>query len=135
MPLKRLQNCVKNWWTMPTKVIFPPRFKKDLRKLSRKYPVVLDELEKLSFQIQADERPGDKIPNVGYDVYKVRLKNPSAQKGKSGGFRVIYYIYLVDKIYYLSIYSKSQQLDISPEEIQSLIEEILPPASESDEAE
>ena len=122
-----------NWQAMTTKIIFPPPFKKDLRKLSRKYPAVLDELEKLSLELQADERPGDKIPSVGYDVYKVRLKNPSAQKGKSGGFRVIYYIHVVDSIYYLSIYSKSEQVDISPEEIRAIIEEILPPTSDTDD--
>jgi mRNA-degrading endonuclease RelE of RelBE toxin-antitoxin system len=133
MLLRHLLSFETNWQTMPSKVIFPAPFKKDLRKLSRKYPAVLDELERLSLELQADERPGDKIPNVGYDVYKVRLKNPSAQKGKSGGFRVIYYIYVVDKVYYLSIYSKSQQIDISPEEIRAIIEEILPPPSETEE--
>jgi mRNA-degrading endonuclease RelE of RelBE toxin-antitoxin system len=67
---------------MPTKIIFPPRFKKDVRKLSRKYPAILDELETLSLELQADERPGDKIPNIGFDVYKVRLKIPLQKRQK-----------------------------------------------------
>jgi mRNA-degrading endonuclease RelE of RelBE toxin-antitoxin system len=118
---------------MPTKAIVPPFFKKELQRLFRKYPAVLDEFESLRLAIEKDERPGDKIPNVGYDVYKERLKNPSAKKGKSGGFRVIYYVYIEDTVFFLSIYSKSEQENISPEAIQDLIDELDLP--ESDESE
>ncbi len=77
---------------MPTHVDLPPPFKKDLKQLGRKYRAVLSDVEQLIGELEADERPGDKIPNVGFDVYKVRLRNTSAGKGKRGGFRVIYYV-------------------------------------------
>jgi len=78
---------------MPTKIELPRLFLRELRNLAKKYPAVLKQFERLSDQLKNDERPGDKIPGVGYDVYKVRLPNPSAQRGKSGGFRVIYYVH------------------------------------------
>jgi mRNA-degrading endonuclease RelE of RelBE toxin-antitoxin system len=109
---------------MPTTVEIAVSARKQLKKLKRKFPAVSSELNKLVAQLEADDRPGDKIPNVGYDVYKVRLANPSAQRGKSGGFRVIYYVQLADSVILISIYSKSDQSDISPEQIQYLLEDL-----------
>lgn len=90
------------------------------------------EVRKLVIQLEADERPGDKIPGVGYNVYKAHLPNPSAQKGKSGGFRVLYYVQLADEVILVTIYSKTQQADISVEKIRQILEELL---SSSDEDE
>ena len=78
-------------------------------------------------RLQDDERPGQRIPGVGYAVYKVRLPNRSARRGKSGGFRVIYYAQIADTVTLLAIYSKSDDVDISIREIQQL-------AREADEA-
>lgn len=121
---------------MPTKVNVPAPFLRELRRLAKKYPAVLKQFEKLAEQLKADERPGDKIPHVGRDVYKVRLANPSAKRGKSGGFRVIYYVQLVDSVLMVTIYSKTEQIDISPEEIRRIVDETQPPDSddESDDA-
>ncbi len=74
------------------------------------------------------QRPGQRIPRVGYEVYKVRLPNRAARRGKSSGFRVIYYAQLGDLITLLTIYSKFEESDISTREIQQL-------AQEADEAE
>ncbi len=93
--------------------------------MARKYPLVLLEIEKLVQELKDDNRPGDIIPNVGYEVYKVRLANPSAQKGKSGGFRVIYYVRLADNVALLTIYSKGDYEHIPINRIQSLIEDAL----------
>jgi mRNA-degrading endonuclease RelE of RelBE toxin-antitoxin system len=117
---------------MPTTVSIPDPFQKELKRLSRKYPQVLDAVETLISTLESDQRPGDKIPHVGYDVYKVRLRNPSAGRGKSGGFRVIYFVQLADSVVLLTIYSKTAQTDISPEEIRRVLQEILPPDTEKD---
>jgi len=82
---------------MATKVDIAPLFVKELRRLAKKFPQVVAQVDGLIDELQQDECPGDKIPQVGYDVYKVRLANPSAARGKSGGFRVIYYVQLVDQ--------------------------------------
>ncbi len=69
---------------MPTKIDTPDEFLKQLTRLERKYGDILPEFHKLLVQLQNDERPGDLIPHTGHAVYKVRLNNPSAQRGKRG---------------------------------------------------
>jgi mRNA-degrading endonuclease RelE of RelBE toxin-antitoxin system len=64
------------------------------------------------------------MQNVQYPVYKVRLRNTHAQRGKSGGYRVIYYVKIKEHIILLTIYTKTAQTDISVQEIRRLIEEI-----------
>lgn len=110
---------------MPTKVNIPPQFQKYLKRLSRKYPAVIGEVRQLVNQLEEDKRPGDKITRVGHDVYKVRLKNPSAARGKSGGFRMIYYVRFSDSVQLLTIYSKTDQIDITPEEIRLILQDNL----------
>lgn len=116
---------------MATKLQATPQFEKELDRLSGKYHRVTEEVAVLGDQLKRDERPGDKIPRVGYDVYKVRLKNPSAGRGKSGGFRVIYYVHVADFVLLLTIYSKSEYDDMSPARLRQLIEEYMPPDDES----
>jgi len=65
-----------------------------------------------------------KSPTSGMMCIKVRLANPSAQKGKSGGFRVIYYVRLGDRVVLLTIYAKSDQPDISPQDIIALLDDL-----------
>lgn len=118
---------------MPTTVNIPPEVRKEIKNLKRKYPAVTDEVRKLVDQLENDERPGDKIPGVGYDVHKVRLPNPSARRGKSGGFRVIYYLKMADRVILVTIYSKTEQTDISPESIRRILADLLPDDGETDE--
>ena len=75
--------------------------------------------------MESDDRPGDRVRGTGYTVYKERLRNQSAGRGKSGGFRVIYYVQLADKVVLLTIYSKTDQSDISVREIRLLVAEVL----------
>jgi mRNA-degrading endonuclease RelE of RelBE toxin-antitoxin system len=119
---------------MPTTVSIAAAFQKDLDRIARKFPKVIDVTAALIDTLKNDERPGDKVPRVGYDVYKVRLKNPSAGRGKSGGFRAIYYVQLANSVILLTIYSKTEQTDISPDEIRRILQETQPPDSENSDA-
>lgn len=65
--------------------------------------------------------PGDTVAGVGYDVYKVRLRNRSASRGKSGGFRVIYFLRQPSAIVLLTIYSKTAKVDIHASDIRDII--------------
>lgn len=107
---------------MPTQVDYAPPFDKSLRNLAKQYRGVRKQVDAFIQQLEADDRPGDQIPGVGYEVYKVRLPNPDAQRGKSGGFRVIYYVQLADKVLLLIIYSKTQTDDIPVERLREIIE-------------
>ena len=109
---------------MPTVVKIPPTFRKYVKNLQRKYPAVTSEVRKLVLQLESGLRPGRKISGAGHDVYKARLRNPSAGRGKSGGFRLIYYLKLADIVYLLAIYSKTEKDDISAEEIRQLVAQL-----------
>jgi len=118
---------------MPTKVDTPPEFLRQLKRLARKYPTVTQIVRELIDELETDSRPGDLIPNVGYDVYKVRIKNPDSQRGKSGGFRVIYYLKLIDSVILIIIYSKTERNDISPHEIKEIVDELIMADDSDDE--
>ena len=50
-------------------------------------------------------------------IYKARIINSDTGRGKSGGYRVIYYIVTQDLIRLVTIYSKTEQEDIGAAEI------------------
>ena len=102
---------------------FTPRFKRDLRELAKRYRAIRKDIEPLIEQLQGGETPGDKIRGINYQVFKVRLKNSNIQKGKSGGYRVIYYIKTESAIILVTIYSKSDISDVSNKIIEKAIEQ------------
>ena len=113
----------EKYTVMPTLVRDLPNFIRRLRRIERKYPKTIDEIESLIARLAQGERPGQRIPRVGYAIYKVGLPNRAERRGKSGGFRVIYYVQLSDRVTLLTIYSKSEESDISAREIQELARE------------
>jgi mRNA-degrading endonuclease RelE of RelBE toxin-antitoxin system len=65
-------------------------------------------------------------PKIGNEIlqncYKIRMAITSKGKGKSGGARVITYIYIQEEtVYLLSIYDKSEHTTISDAVIRELI--------------
>ncbi len=118
-----MKRYVEESTAMPTTVKYHPLFGKQLERLERKYRRTADEVDSLLVQLERGERPGQRIPRVGYAVYKVRLPNRAARRGKSGGFRVIYYVQFSDRVTLLTIYSKSDENDISARAIQELARE------------
>jgi mRNA-degrading endonuclease RelE of RelBE toxin-antitoxin system len=65
--------------------------------------------------------PGDQIPDIGYAVFKLRVRNSDTQKGKSGGYHLIYYVKTAMAILLLTIYTKSEQVDIAADDLRSII--------------
>jgi len=97
-------------------------FRRDARKLIKKYRSISNEIIALSETLSENPTMGT---SLGDGVYKVRLRIASKQKGKSGGARVITCVKVVrETVYLLSIYDKSEQADIADEKIQELIQEI-----------
>ena len=99
----------------PIQIALTPRFKKELRELAKRYRSIRTDLQPLIEQLQVGEILGDRIAGVKYQVFKVRLKNTNIQKGKSGGYRVIYYLKTDKEIILTTIYSKSDLSDVSNE--------------------
>ena len=105
---------------MPMTVRYLKVFDRRLVRLERKYPRTSQEVRNLVHLLIQGQRPGEKITGTGFPVYKVRLPNRAARRGKSGGFRVIYYAQIDDVVTLLTIYSKTEIRDISLREIQAL---------------
>ena len=104
-------------------VIASPMFNRNTRNLKKKYRNILKDVDPLLEQLENGETPGDQVVGTGYPVFKVRVKNSDNQKGKSGGYRVIYYLKTVDRTLLLTIYSKSELDDVAAEDLVKIIEE------------
>ncbi|MBE9050530.1 type II toxin-antitoxin system RelE/ParE family toxin [Nostocales cyanobacterium LEGE 11386] len=100
-----------------------PTFKRNLRALAKKYRSIRNDIQPVIEQLQQGELPGDQIPGVGYAIFKLRVRNSNTQKGKSGGYRLIYYVKTATGIILLTVYTKSEQVDIAAKDIQSIIAE------------
>jgi mRNA-degrading endonuclease RelE of RelBE toxin-antitoxin system len=114
----------------PIQVTFTPEFKRNLRQLAKKYRRIKSDLQPILDQLTSGSKPGDQVPQVRYEVFKVRAKNSDASKGKSGGYRLIYYVESASEVVLVTVYSKTEQADIAPEAIRQIIldlESALPP--------
>lgn len=96
-------------------------FKKQIKKYSKKFHSLADDLEELYNILLKDPKSGI---SKGNNIYKLRLKNSDLKKGKNSGYRVITYIIDEQKeILLLTIYSKNDLENISDQQIDFLIEE------------
>ncbi|WP_371199227.1 hypothetical protein [Flammeovirga sp. OC4] len=66
-----------------------PNFKKELKKLAKKYPSIKEDFAKLIEKLEVDPEYGT---SLGNNCYKIRMAISSKGKGKSGGSRVITYV-------------------------------------------
>jgi len=100
-------------------IVPTPQFKKSVKKLFKRYRQIAKDLADLEQELQEDIYAG---VDLGNGCFKIRLKNSSVPTGKSGGFRVIYFLRTQEKIYLLEIYSKS---DLENIEDKKLVEILL----------
>ncbi|MFP4308476.1 MAG: type II toxin-antitoxin system RelE/ParE family toxin, partial [Desulfococcaceae bacterium] len=101
-------------------------FKRNLRFLSKKYRNVRSDIEPIIGEIQKRNFIGDQIPKTGnFVIYKVRVRNRDTKKGKSGGYRIIYFLETEEKVIFLTIYSKAEKSDISLEKIRSILKKSI----------
>jgi mRNA-degrading endonuclease RelE of RelBE toxin-antitoxin system len=105
----------------PLPVAYTPEFKRNLRQLAKKYRHIREDIQPTVDQLVAGAKPGDQISGVQQVVYKVRVGNSDARKGKSGGYRMIYHVKEGVAIVLITIYSKSDQADVSVAEIRRVI--------------
>ena len=97
-------------------------FQRNLRKLKKKYRNIKNDVQAVITKLQKGDLLGDQIPNIDYQVYKLRIKNSDNKKGKSGGYRLIYYLKTEKSIILLTIYSKSEQVNITNKQIIDIID-------------
>lgn len=102
---------------------FTPEFKRNLRALAKKYRHIRSDIQPVIEALQNGDLIGDQIPRVGYTVFKVRVKNSDLQKGKSAGYRFIYYLRTAESIILITLYSKTEQSDVSAAQIRQVIKD------------
>ncbi len=99
------------------------KFQKKMKSLEKKYRNINDDVRPIVESLATGELPGDRISGLNLEIYKVRVKNRNNQKGKSGGYRLIYYVKTIDRVILVTIYTKSEQEDIDKNEIEDIIAE------------
>ena len=72
-------------------------------------------LRQLQLGLASDPEAGDMIPGAG-GIRKLRWRDSRRGKGKRGGLRIIYYVFLSDEeIWLLTLYDKDEAADLSRE--------------------
>lgn len=108
---------------MNYKIELTDNFKKEAKKLIKKYASLRIEIKELGKVLSTNPTLGTPLGN---DVYKIRLSISSKNKGKSGGARVISFVKIIgETVYLLSIYSKGEKDSISDKEIKELLSAYL----------
>jgi len=108
---------------MSYRVELSTNFKREAKRLSKKYPSLKSELEELFAELE--DNPTSGIP-LGNDIYKIRLAIASKGKGKSGGARVLSFVKVTETTVLLfSIYSKGEVDNLTDSQIQKLIKDYL----------
>ena len=107
---------------MSFSVIPVEKFKKEAKRLIKKYPSIRQELQDLAEILQVAPETGTPL---GADTYKIRIAIKSKGKGKSGGARVITYVVTPEKeVYLLTIYDKSELDSLDDRTIRQIIKSL-----------
>lgn len=107
---------------MSYNIIAVPSFRKELKKLAKKYNSLKQEITSLFNNLERNPTIGTPI---GKNCYKIRIAIASKGKGKSGGARIITNFVITDStIYLLAIYDKSEKDNISDKELLQLLNDV-----------
>jgi hypothetical protein len=109
---------------MNYRIILDDPFKKEVKRLAKKYRSLKNDLEVLQEELLANPQTG---VDLGGGLRKVRMAIGSKGRGKSHGARVITFTVVVaieeSEINLLTIYDKAERESISPKEIEVLLKE------------
>ena len=105
------------------RIEYASEFKRNLQGLAKKYRHIRSDLQPLIDQLLAGQIVGTQVTETGFVIFKVRVRNSDIKKGQSAGYRVIYCLKEPGWIILVTIYSKSDQGDISAAEIRRILKE------------
>lgn len=98
-------------------------FKKEAKRLTKKYPSLKTELAQLFTELE--ENPTIGTP-LGNDIFKIRFAVASKNKGKSAGARVLSFVKVTQTTVLLfSIYNKGEVDSLTDKEIKELIKDYI----------
>jgi mRNA-degrading endonuclease RelE of RelBE toxin-antitoxin system len=100
-------------------IIPSTKFKREAKRLLKKYPSLKKELIALNEDLQYNPSLGI---SLGNNAYKMRISIKSKSSGKSGGGRIITYVISENKeVYLLTIYDKAEYETVDDKMIKSII--------------
>ncbi len=107
-------------------VSFSERFYRSIKELRKKYRHIQEDVDAFALLLEKGETPGDRLQGSDeYVLYKARIASQDMQRGKSGGFRVIYYLQTTTSIMVINIYAKPAIDNVQIATILQWIHEIL----------
>lgn len=111
---------------MTSSVTVSHTFKREVKPLAKKYKTLRASVDALIEDLIKNPYLGQ---SYGNDIYKIRLADESKGTGKSGGFRVLYYLIKRTntgiEIILMTIFSKSERSTIKKDEASKLLKDIL----------
>ncbi len=115
---------------MPYEVHLARSFRRSLKNLLKKYPHAREDARLALDELTRSPELGVLIPG-GRGVRKVRVRNSDLQRGKSGGYRLLYLPLAQPQIIAaLLMYAKSDQADVTRRELEELLQELEEEAEE-----
>ncbi len=110
---------------MTYKVQLAASFKRSVKKLKRRYPHIQDDIRDGIEVLLHAPRLGVVVSGSG-GIRKIRLANRDARRGKSGGYRLLYYLEdeETQALYLLLVYSKSDRANVTRHELKQLLDEV-----------
>jgi mRNA-degrading endonuclease RelE of RelBE toxin-antitoxin system len=103
------------------KIFFSEHFKKQLKKLKKKFPQIINDLLN-----RIDSFNPDNEISIGRSIYKIRISSTDMKKGKSCGFRSYIYLYIKnDLLVPLSIYPKTETESITETELKYHLDQTI----------
>jgi len=75
---------------MNCKVLVAPAFAKEAKRIARKHLGIKADIAKLIIELSANPTLGT---DLGHNFYKIRMSISGTGKGKSGGARIITYVF------------------------------------------
>ncbi len=98
-------------------------FRREAKRLVKKYPSLKTELADLFKNLETNPRMGTPL---GHEIYKIRLSIASKNKGKSGGARALSFVNInQNSVLLFAIYSKGETDSLSDKQIKELIKDYL----------
>jgi mRNA-degrading endonuclease RelE of RelBE toxin-antitoxin system len=89
--------------------VLPGPFRQQLGAYAKKYRYLFEDFG--NFLKDFDHRLGRTISHCG-GAQKIRMRSTDKQKGKSGSFRIIYFLKVQHQVTFLDIYDKGFQVDL-----------------------
>jgi mRNA-degrading endonuclease RelE of RelBE toxin-antitoxin system len=107
------------------RVVLATSFKRCVKRYKKHYRSVREDARNAIDSILEDPQVGNVIPGGG-GVRKLEVKNTDLQRGKKGGYRLLYSVRNDPEptIYLILLYAKSDQADVTNYELRQLLNEL-----------